>query len=127
MSLIADMLPLILGSVLGPAQFIFIILLLRSADRGVLKASFCVAGMTVVRLVQGILFGFIMDEALKAVTYKDKPGVVSTTLLLVLGIFLLITAYQQWRHDDNPDNPPPKWLKLIDRITPIQAFGIGFV
>jgi cytochrome bd-type quinol oxidase subunit 2 len=122
-----DMLPLILGSLLGPAQFIFTVLLLRSADRGVLKASSFILGMTVMRLVQGILFGFVMDEALKSVTQKDKPGVVSTTLLLVLGIFLLITAYQQWRHEDDLDKPPTKWFKWMDRITPMQAFGIGFV
>ena len=121
------MLPLVIGSVLGPAQFIFAVLLLRSADRGVLKASAFVIGMTVVRLIQGIVFGFVMDEALNAVTSKDKPGVISTTLLLLLGIFLLITAYQQWRHEDDPDKPPPKWFTLIDHITPVQAFGIGFI
>jgi len=121
------MLPLLIGSVLGPGQFIFDILLLRSADRGVLKASSFVIGMTVVRLAQGIVFGFIMDEALNAVAYKDQPGMVSTTLLLVLGIILLVTAYKQWQNEDDPDRPLPKWFTLIDRITPFKAFGIGFL
>ena len=126
-SLIVDTLPLIIGSVLGPGQFIFDILLLRSADRGVLRASSFVIGMTVVRLAQGIVFGFIMDEALNAVTDTDQPGMISTILFLVLGIILLITAYKQWQHEDDPDRPLTKWFTLMDRITPFKAFGIGFL
>jgi len=44
----------------------------------------------------------------------------------VLGILLLITAYKQWRKDDDPDAPPPKWLTMIGSLTPLKAFGIGF-
>jgi len=37
----------------------------------------------------------------------------------------LITAYKQWSRDDDPDAPPPKWLAMIDSVTPLKAFGIG--
>jgi hypothetical protein len=45
--------------------------------------------------------------------------------LIVLGILLLITAYKQWRNEDDPDGPPPKWLVMLDTLTPLKAFGIG--
>lgn len=48
-----------------------------------------------------------------------------STLLLVLGIFLLITAYKQWRNEDDPDGPPSKWMVMLDTLTPLKAFGMG--
>lgn len=38
---------------------------------------------------------------------------------------LLITAYRQWRKEDDPDGPP-KWLTMVDNLNPLKAFGIGF-
>jgi len=44
---------------------------------------------------------------------------------MVLGILLLITAYKQWRGEDDPDGPPPKWMTMLDSIKPLKVFGIG--
>jgi hypothetical protein len=49
--------------------------------------------------------------------------VVST--LLLFGLYLLITAYKQWRGEDDPDAPPPKWLTMMDSLTPLKACVIG--
>ena len=46
-------------------------------------------------------------------------------MLIVLGILLLITAYKQWRNEDDPDGPPPKWLVMLDTLTPLKALGMG--
>ena len=126
-SLFADLVPLIIGSALGPGQIIFDTLLLQSPDRGVLKAGSFVGGMSVVRLIQGIVFGFVLTATIGSAHDNSKPGTTVSTLLLVLGIFLLITAYRQWQNEDDPDGPPPKWLKMIDSVTPVKAFGIGFI
>ena len=122
-----DLLSLSIASAIGPGQILFTVLLLRSSDRGVLRAGSFVGGITAVRLVQGIVFGFIMTGAFSSVSASGQPGVITSTLLLVLGIFLLITAYKQWQHQADPDGPPPKWLKMIDSLTPVKAFGIGLV
>jgi len=110
-----------------PVQIIIDILLLKSPKQGLLKASAYVGGMTTLRLLQGLIFGLILTNSSDA-SAEDSSGksLVVSTLLLVLGILLLITAYKQWRKDDDPDAPSPKWLTMIDSLTPIKAFGIGF-
>ena len=81
--------------------------------------------MTAVRLIQGFVFGFIM-VGVSNTSDSSKHNAITSTLLLVIGIMLLITAYRQWRHEDDPDAPPPKWLTMIETITPVKAFGVGF-
>jgi hypothetical protein len=122
-----DLLGLSIACAIGPGQILFTVLLLQSADRGVLKAGFFVGGMTLVRLVQGIVFGFVLTGASGSTPQNGQPGAIASTLFVILGIFLLITAFKQWRQEDDPDGPPPKWLDMIDSITPVKALGIGSV
>jgi hypothetical protein len=126
---LVDLVSLSIASAIGPGQILFSTLLLQSPHRGVLKAGSFISGMTVVRLIQGAVFGFILigafTTASASATASDPSGAVVSTLLLVLGIFLLITAYKQWHQEDHPEGPLPKWLTMIDSITPVKAFGIG--
>jgi len=126
-SVIVSLLPLIIGSALVPIQIIIVILLLKSPRQGLLRASAYVGGMSTLRLLQGLIFGLILTNS-AAATAEESAGKspVVSTLLLVLGIFLLIVAYKQWKKDDDPDAPPPKWLTMIDSLTPLKAFGMGF-
>ncbi len=119
---IIRLMPFIIGSAVVPLQIMMVILLLSSRNRGLAKAIFLVAGMTVIRLLQGVVFGLIFSPS--AGEANGKSSLVST-LLLVLGIFLLITAYKQWRGEDDPDGPPPKWMTMLDSMTPLKAFGAG--
>jgi hypothetical protein len=114
------LLPFILGSAVVPLQVMIIILLLSNPNNGLIKAICLVAGMTVVRLLQGVIFGLVFTPA----ESSGKSPVVST-LLMVLGILLLITAYKQWRNEDDPDGPPPKWMVMLDTLTPLKALGMG--
>lgn len=126
-SLWAALLPLIIGSAVVPVQMVINILLLKSPDRGLLKAGLYVGGMATLRLLQGLVFGFFLTGASITTTGGDGSNPIISTLLAVLGIILLIAAYKQWQHEDNPDAPPPKWLTMMDGITPRKAFGVGFV
>jgi len=126
-SVIVSLVPLIIGSAVVPVQIIIDILLLKSPKQGLLKALAYVGGMTTMRLLQGLIFGLILTRGASATAGESSgKGPVVSTLLLVLGIFFLITAYKQWRKDDDPDAPPPKWLAMVDSLTPLKAFGIGF-
>ena len=126
-SVIVSLLPFIIGCALVPIQIIIDILLLKSPKQGLLKAIAYVGGMTTLRLLQGLIFGLILTNSVAASTQEDggKSPIVST-LLLVLGILLLVTAYKQWRKEDDPDAPPPKWLTMIASLTPLKSFGVGF-
>ena len=123
-AVLVSLLPYIIGSALVPVQIIIAVLLLKSPRQGLAKGVAYVAGMTTTRLLQGLIFGLIFSESAE-VEQGGSKGPVISTLLLVLGLFLLITAYKQWRGEDDPDGPPPKWLTMLDSVTPLKAFGIG--
>ncbi|MBF2028920.1 MAG: GAP family protein [Oscillatoriales cyanobacterium C42_A2020_001] len=124
--LLVSLLPYIIGSAVVPLQIIIGLLLLTSPQQGLLKAIAYVGGMTLTRILQGVVFGLILAEAIATAEEGSGKGPVISTLLLVLGILLLIAAYKKWSGEDDPDAPPPKWFTRIDRATPLQAFGFGF-
>lgn len=125
MNLFLDLLPMILGTALAPAWIILVLVLLRSPD-GLVKTIAFVAGTTVVRLLQGIVFGFILRNA-EAVRDADDTRLIVSILLSVLGILLLIAAAKKFMNEDDPDAPPPKWLTTFDRATSIAVFSMGAV
>jgi len=119
---IVKLIPFIIGSAVVPLQLMMIILLLSNPRQGLAKAISLVAGMTVVRLLQGIVFGLIFSSEAGE---SGGKGPVASLLLVVLGILLLITAYKQWRSEPDADDPPPKWLTMLDSLTIPKAFGMG--
>ncbi len=125
---LTSLLPYIIGSALVPIQIIVVILLLTSERRGPLKAILFVLGMTLARLAQGLLFGFVLTGSGSAGAEQSSGGF-RALLLVALGIFLLLTAYKQWVNEPDPDAPPPKWLTMLDDVTPLRAmlFGAGFI
>lgn len=126
-NVLISLLPYIIGSAVVPLQIIIGLLLLKSPNQGLLKAIAYVTGMTITRLFQGLIFGLIFAEASLSEGSNGKNSIIST-LLLVLGILLLITAYKKWHGEDDLDDSPPKWLTTIDNLTPLKALeiGIGF-
>ena len=128
-STLPSLIPFIIGSAVVPIQIIVVTLLLTSAQRGPLKAIAFVLGMTLARLAQGVLFGFVLTGGSGDPADADSSGVVKATALTVLGLLLLITAYKKWAKEPDPDAPPPKWLAMLEGVTPLRALllGAGFV
>ncbi|MEX0267986.1 GAP family protein [Leptolyngbyaceae cyanobacterium UHCC 1019] len=124
-TLLISLLPYIIGSAVVPLQIIVGLLLLKSPQQGLLKAIAYVSGMTITRLLQGLLFGFIVSRSTAFADGSSGKSPIISTLLLVLGILLLIAAYKKWSKEDDPDDPPPKWLTRIDSLTPLKALGLG--
>jgi ABC-type arginine transport system permease subunit len=121
-----SLLPMIIGSALVPMQIILLLLMLTSEKQGLAKAITFVLGMTVVRLAQGVIFGLIFTGGQgSAETSSEGSGWIVSTLLTVLGILLLISFYKALTGEEDPDAPPPKWLVMLDTMTPLAAFAIG--
>ena len=122
-AVIIYLLPLIVGAALLPAWIILALFLLRG-EGGILKALAFAAGALMVRLVQGVIFGYVFDTA--ADTYGESgSNLITSTLLLVVGIVMLISAVKKWRKDADPDAPPPKWMATLSGLSALKAFGVG--
>jgi hypothetical protein len=122
-SVLLDLLPLMIGAAVVPVPII-IVLLLLSNPRGLLKGSAFVGGAVVMRLAQGIAFGFIFTSD-PAATTDTGGNLIVSSLLIVLGVLMLITAYKKWDKDEDPDAPPPKWIAAVGSLSALKAFGIG--
>lgn len=124
-SLFVELTPMILGSALAPL-WITIVLLLLASPRGVAKAAGFVLGMTLARLAQGAIFGFILAGSPEAEGDASGTSPVAATLMLVLGVLLLVAAYRKWSKAPDPDEPPPQWMAQMEQMTPGRAFVMGF-
>ncbi len=124
-ALIVSLVPYIIGTALVPVYIILVVLLLKSPHQSLLKAVAFVAGLTATRLLQGLIFGFVFTRSAASTDNSNGKGPVISALLLVLGLYLLIAAYKQWRGEDDPDAPPPRWLSMMDSVAPLKAFVIG--
>lgn len=119
-----SLLPLILGSALVPVQIILVILLLKSPHQGLAKSLAFVSGMTAVRLLQGWIFGLVFSFG-SDTTGAGGKGPIVATLLLVLGLLLLISAYRAWSKEPDPDAPPPRWMAQLENATLTTALAMG--
>ncbi len=122
-AVIVYLLPLIVGAALLPTWIILALFLLRG-EGGVRKALAFAAGAMTVRLVQGVLFGYVFGTAADAYG-ESGSNLITSTLLLVVGIVMLITAVMKWRKEEDPDAPPPKWMAILGGLSALQAFGMG--
>ena len=122
-AVIVYLLPLIVGAALLPAWIILALFLLRG-EGGVRKALAFAAGAMTVRLVQGVLFGYVFGAAADAYG-ESGSNLITSTLLLVVGIVMLISAVKKWRKEEDPDAPPPKWMAILGGLSALQAFGMG--
>jgi len=116
-----NLVPLVVASAIVPAPLVVTILLLRSSAA---TAGAWVAGMTVVRLLQGLVFGVILSDATTADTAAGREAVFAV-VLLVLSVTLFVTAAKQLLGGDDPDAPPPRWMAAVESVGTGKAFALG--
>lgn len=116
-----DLLPLMASAAVVPFYLVVVVFLLHGRG-GLIKALAFVAGGIVMRLAQGLLFGLVFGAARAA----DSPGGLKSsvsTLLLIIGIMLLITAVRKWQEEDH--DAPPRWMTAISDFSALKAAGAG--
>lgn len=121
-NVIVDLLPVVVSATVVPFYIVAVLVLLQS-DGGLVKTLGFVAGGVATRLVQGLLFGLVFGAAMQASSEGGQRLIVST-LLLVLGILLLITAFMKWQKAEDPD-APPRWMATISGLSAFRAVGAG--
>jgi len=119
----SSLLPLAAAGALVPAQIAITILLLR-APSGLAKAAAFVGGMTCIRLLQGIIFGVLLSEAVGN-EGAGGPGTIGSVLMLALGLVFIAAALRSLLAEDDPDAPPPRWVSMMDSVTAPKAFALG--
>ena len=122
-SVLVDLLPLMIAAAVAPVSIIIVLLLLSNRG-GLLKGAAFVGGAIVLRLAQGIVFGYIFTSD-PAATSETGGNLIVSTLLLVMGILMLITAFRKWDKEEDPDAPPPGWMATLGSLTVPKAFGMG--
>jgi hypothetical protein len=97
---------------------------LLQSEGGLKKASALIAGAVTIRLLQGVIFGGIFGKVEEE--YPEAgPDILLATLLMVIGILLLIKAYQTWRKEPDPEDSLPKWMSAVNDITATKAASVG--
>ncbi|MFN8622788.1 MAG: GAP family protein [Chloroflexota bacterium] len=121
--LLPALLPLIIGSAVVPIQLVITVLLLGGPGGRSVAAGW-IAGMTTVRLAQGLLFGIVLGAAGVA----DDPGEASTVesvVLLVLALLFFLMAVKGWLKVPDEDAPPPAWMTRLEGVSSGRAFLLG--
>lgn len=120
---IGQLLLVIVATITVPIYTIIGLLFLQS-ERGRQKASALIAGAVTIRLIQGVLFGFIFGQVEEK--YPDAgPDILVAILLLTIGMLLLTKAYQAWRKEPDPEDSLPTWMSSISESTATKAAGVG--
>ncbi len=116
----SDLAPLILASAALPLQTVITLLLVRSSIR---SACAWVAGMTAVRLLQGVLFGAVLTAS--EASEPQSPQYFVGVVLLVLSLLLYVKALRAALGAEDEDAPPPRWVTKASSMSPLAAFGAG--
>jgi hypothetical protein len=117
-SVLIQLVPLIIGSIAMPSWALLVLALL-SSGRKVIEAIAVVGGVTLARLVQGIIFGMVVS-AYELNRQLNSPGVIVSVLLIVLGVLMWAMAVRQVLHKDDL-----KLMSMISALTPLRALGLG--
>jgi hypothetical protein len=120
-----ELLPVAIAAALTPTAVLAVILLLFSPKARRNGAAF-LAGWYLGLL---ILSWVIVTLLARLGFFSSLVGGYSlpSGLIVLLGLLLLLLAFQQWRTRPKPGAPvaPPAWFDRVDTLGPGHSFGIG--
>lgn len=122
-SVLLNLIPLIGAAALDPV-FVIPALLVSRGDAGRVKAVAFAAGVIAVRLAQGVVFGLLVGASGYA-DEGEEQGAIVAVLLLVIGVLVWVTVIRKLSKEDDADAPSPKWMTMLESVTPLMAFGFG--
>ena len=102
---------------------ITLVILLLLSDRGWHNGLGYALGYTSAYTIIGVsvvVFGYRAAE-----NNTEEPSLVLPILLMVLGILLLWLALRNWRKPVSETQAEPSFFSVVDKITPLKAFGFG--
>lgn len=122
MELWSTLIPLGVATAVLPIQLALTILMLRSPG-GVARAGAWILGMTLVRLLQFGVFGVMLERVMDEGDLGTSP--VEGALLLIVSVFLLVSAARKLLRQTDEDADPPRWMTAVEGVTPARAFLLG--
>jgi Sap, sulfolipid-1-addressing protein len=125
-SVLVQLIPLVIGSMMMPTWVLLVLLLLRKGH-GPVEAIAFVIGVTLVKLLQGLIFGAIFGVYHVDHRRSAAETIIISTLLVVVGLLMWVTALRLIFREEDPDAPPSAWMRMISAITPVRALGLGAV
>lgn len=125
-TVLGQVIALAVGVAISPVPIIAVILMLLTPKAGTASAGFLVGWLA------GITTGMLVFAGISAGTGIGAPGessVGAAIIHLLLGLLLLVLAGRSWRSRPEAGEEPhlPRWLGAIDKVTPVEAVGLGFV
>ena len=120
-----DFLPFAVGIAISPVPIITVILSLFSARARWNGPAFLlgwILGIAVVCIPVMVL------TDISSVPDNSPPSKIASIVRLVVGAILLLSAIQKWRTRPRKGEAGsiPKWLLMIDKVSPIKVLGVGF-
>ncbi len=120
-----DFLPFAVGIAISPVPIITVILSLFSARARWNGPAFLIGwilGIAVVAIPVMVL------TDISNVSTDTPPTKIASIIRLILGTVLLLSAIQKWRSRPKKGEAGsiPKWLLMIDTVSPIKVMGVGF-
>ncbi|MES0361528.1 MAG: GAP family protein [Anaerolineales bacterium] len=104
---------------------ITLVILLLLSDRGWHNGLGYALGYTSAYTIIGVsvvVFGYRAAE-----NNTEEPSLVLPILLMVLGTLLLWFALRNWRKPVSENQEEPRFFSVVDKITPLKAFGFGAI
>jgi threonine/homoserine/homoserine lactone efflux protein len=102
---------------------ITLVILLLLSDRGWRNGLGYALGYTSAYTVIGVLAVLLGYRATG--NNAEEPSLFFPILLMVLGTLLLWLALRNWRKPVSENHGEPRFFSVVDKITPLKAFGFG--
>lgn len=123
-TVLGDVLGFAAGVAISPLPIIAIILVLATPRGGLNGLLFTVGWVLGLSALGAVVLAIGSPAGASA---HNHPATWVGVLKLALGVLLVLFGARQWhrRPTDTSQAQLPKWMGVIDRLTPIKVFGLG--